>query len=377
MEINKISNIRIVIVSFEKNKNLNAIKKLLNRHHIIWYPLKFTYKSFFLIKILDFFKVCFFPLLLNLKFKFSLIHCRGHFPAIPGYLFKLILKKKFIFDFRGLWADERVDNQSWDQKKFFYRSIYSFFKYLEKIFFDNSDAVVVLTKRIKYFLINNNIVDEDKLFVIPCVADYDKFHIMSSYLINLQKKRLKLSSSDFIIGYFGSITKIYSPDKMISFFLMLKKKFKKPKILFLSDNFEYLINETKIKSYLDQDDYMMITPENSDLSKYYNICDATICFVIESFARIASSPVKLAESLACGTPVIVNRNVGDLNFIIPKYYRDGLININIQSQLESSANKIFKMKNLDKFKLRKKSKVDLCLSRASRIYNMIYNDLLE
>ena len=180
---------------------------------------------------------------------------------------------------------------------------------------------------------------------------------MSSNLINQQKKRLKLSSSDFIIGYFGSIMKIYSPDKMISFFLILKKKFKNPKILFFSDNFEYLLNETKIKSYLDQNDYMMITPKNEDLYKYYNICDATICFVIESFARIASSPVKIAESLACGTPVIVNRNVGDLNFMIPKYYRDGLININVQSQLESSANKIFKMKNLDKFKLRKKSKV--------------------
>ena len=224
---------------------------------------------------------------------------------------------------------------------------------------------------------NNKIVNENKLFIIPCVADYDKFNIISSNSINNLKKRLNLLSCDLIIGYFGSISKIYSPDKMISFFLILKKKYKNPKILFFSDNFEYLINETKIKSSLKQKDYMLIKPTTMDLNKYYNICDVTICFVIESFARIASSPVKLAESLACGTPVLVNRNVGDLNFIIQKYYQDGLTNINVNSQLIKSASKISNLKDIDRKKLRKASKADLSLSRASKSYEMIYKSLLK
>jgi glycosyltransferase involved in cell wall biosynthesis len=39
--------------------------------------------------------------------------------------------------------------------------------------------------------------------------------------------------------------------------------------------------------------------------------DAGIAFYKPTFSRLATSPVKLAEYLACGLPVIINAGVGD------------------------------------------------------------------
>ena len=38
-----------------------------------------------------------------------------------------------------------------------------------------------------------------------------------------------------------------------------------------------------------------------------------LCFINKSFSKKFSSPTKVAESLACGVPVIYNEGIGDLN----------------------------------------------------------------
>lgn len=377
LEINKNPKIKLFVISFEKSKNLEKVKELFKKKDIKWYPLNFTHKFIFFVKIIDLIKVIFYPILLHLNFKFSLVHCRGHLPAISGYIFKKFFNKKFIFDCRGLWADERIDNKSWNQEVFFYRTIYNLFKFLERKFFIKSDGVVVLTKKLKKLLISKNLTNKNKISVIPCVADFDKFNILSDHSINKFKKIIGLSKNDLIVGYFGSISNIYSPEQMINFFIMLKKEFKNPKIIFVSDNFDYLFKNCQINLFLSDKDYFLVSPTSDELIYYYNICDFTLSFVVDSFARIASFPTKVAESLACGTPVISNYNVGDLNYFIAKYYKNGLVKIKIKSQLKNLSKKVHLFKALNKKNIREKSKFELSLKIASQKYNLIYDRLLK
>lgn len=377
LKIKSIEDITLSVISFEKNDPPLAKIRYLKKNNINWNYYKFTNKTFFLIKSIDFVKILFLPIFFSLKNNIHIIHCRGHLSSMSGLILRTIFQKKFIFDCRGLWADERVDNNSWQMEKIFFKIIFKFFKYLEKCYLNKSDHIIVLTNNIKNVFINNHSLKDSKISVIPCVADFDKFKILKSEKIIFERKKYKLSHSNFVMGYFGSISNIYMPNKLIDFFLISKKYIKSPKIIFFSDNFEYLIKHVSNFKLLNKNDYYLISPSETQLSKFYNLCDLTLCFVTNSFARKASSPTKIGESLACGVPVLCNKNVGDINDIIPKIYKNGLLNINNKIELNNIASKLFTFKKINKKKIRNISQNIFNLNRVSNIYLMIYKNLIN
>jgi glycosyltransferase involved in cell wall biosynthesis len=296
---------------------------------------------------------------------------------MPGLVLKIFFNKKFIFDCRGLWADERIDNKSWQRNKFFYNLLYIFFKYLEKLYLQKSDFTIVLTYKIKYFFLKNYNLNKKKLIVLPCVANFDKYKILNDKKIIYLKRIYKLSGNDLIIGYFGSISNIYMPNEMIDLFLFSKKYFKNPKIIFFSDNFDYLHKHVDNFKNLKTEDYSLFSPKEKDLCKYYNLCDLTLCFVVNSFARKASSPTKIGESLACGIPVLCNKNVGDIDKIIPKIYKNGLVNSNKKNEIKKLSKNLKQFKNINKKSIRNMSKDIYDSNRVNKPYLKIYNYLIK
>ena len=367
---------KIIVISFEKNKDLKKIKKLFSNNNIKWINLKFTKKSFFLIKSIDFLKIIFVPIFVSIFSSMNIIHGRGHLPSISGLICKVLLNKKFIFDCRGLWADERLDNLDWNKKKIFYLIVYKFFKFIEKQFLQKSDHVVVLTNKIRDILVTKYLLSKNKFTVIPCSADYNKFKIIRNSQITKHKSIIGVNNSDLVIGYFGSISNIYMPEKMIDFFILSKKHYLNPKIIFFSDNFNYLKKNTKNFYKLKTNDYLLINSNPNDLIIYYNLCDLTLCFVNSTFARMASFPTKIAESLACGTPVLCNKNVGDIDIILSKYYKYATIDVNKNSDLSFFASRIKYFKKLNKYTIRRLSKPYLNLLTAQNKYRYVIETIL-
>ena len=366
---------KIIVISFEKNNDLKKIKKLFSNNNIIWINLKFTKKFFFLIKSIDFLKIIFVPIFVSIFYRMNIIHGRGHLPSISGLICKVLLNKKFIFDCRGLWADERLDNLDWDKKKIFYLAVYKFFKSIEKQFLQKSDHVVVLTNKIRDILVTKHLLSKNKFTVIPCSTDYNKFKILRKSQINMRKSLIGVRNNDLIIGYFGSISNIYMPDKMIDFFILSKKFYINPKIIFLSDDFNYL-KDTKNFYKLKTNDYLLINSNSDNLIYYYNLCDLTLCFVKSSFARMASFPTKIAESLACGTPVLCNKNVGDIDIILSKYYKHATLDVNKNSDLLLHISRIKYFKKLNKYLIRRRSKPYLDLLIAQNRYRSVIETIL-
>ena len=302
------------------------------------------------------------------------MHCRGHLPAISGLIAKKIFRKKFLFDCRGLWADERLDNKSWNKKYFLHNWSYIFFKKLEYLFFKVSDHNVVLTSNIKNYLIKKNHFSENSFSVIPCAANYDHFKILNKSQIISKKKELNIDRYEFIIGYFGSISNIYHPNEMINFFLFCKKIYKKSLIIFFSDNFNYLLNKTTNFKKLNQFDYMCINSSYDKLPIYYNICDMTLSFVKKTKARVASSPTKIGESLACGVNVLSNKGIGDLDVHL-NFNKFSLVDVKKDKELKKISLLIKYIKNLNREKIRKYSKKNYDLDLAIQTYKKIYLDL--
>jgi glycosyltransferase involved in cell wall biosynthesis len=54
----------------------------------------------------------------------------------------------------------------------------------------------------------------------------------------------------------------------------------------------------------------------ADMPAHLAAADAAISFARPAFSKIASSPVKVAEYLAVGVPVVMNRGVGDTDTLL-------------------------------------------------------------
>ena len=137
---------KIFLLSYEKKKDLtsfsyyNSVKKECEDLNIKWVHLNYHKSSFR--TYFDIVKGVAVSFYICLKNRVDIVHSRSYLPALIALILNKSIKRKFIFDMRGLWADEKVDSGIWKKTGFLYKLV----KALEKYFLINADEVISLTK---------------------------------------------------------------------------------------------------------------------------------------------------------------------------------------------------------------------------------------
>ena len=295
-------------------------------------------------------------------------------PNSVSLFYKKFFKFKLIFDSRGFWAEERIDNENWKLNTISGKFLYNYFSNIEKKSFLQSEKIIFLTKRARNRIVYKYRISLKKTYVLPCVADYNKFKILTNLKKNFIKNSLKINESNYLFLYIGSINKIYNPELMIDFFINFNK-FKNAKILFLTFDKKKL--NLILKKKLNQHQMSKVIILNSkeiDIYKILSICDYSFSFIRPSAARIASSPTKIGESLASGVPIITIKGVGDNDSILKKIRYNFLINSKIinYNQIFKKLKKLnFEEKNYIRFKSKKYYDLELANSTLKNLYNSL------
>ena len=86
-------------------------------------------------------------------------------------------------------------------------------------------------------------------------------------------------------------------------------------------------------------DYTVLSVAPRDVSAYLSASDAGLAFIKPCFSKIASSPTKYAEYLACGLPLIINAGIGDSESLLEDNVGTFVSDFS-ESQLENAAVKI-------------------------------------
>jgi glycosyltransferase involved in cell wall biosynthesis len=231
---------------------------------------------------------------------------------------------KFLFDMRGFWADERIEGNIWSLKNPVFKTVYGYFKRKEKEFFLESDYIISLTYNGKDEIISWHGFEhlKNKIEVIPCCADLDKFNPENIDLdkLNAFKTELNLNDNDFVLGYVGSVGTWYMLDEMLDFFNVLLKS--KPNAIFLFvsgenpetifskvNEFGIQANRIRVKSVI-----------HHEVATCISLFSASIFFIRPTFSKKASSPTKQGELMAMGVPVICNGGVGDTERVVREYH---------------------------------------------------------
>lgn len=301
------------VISFEKNsqnnKVLDATKLMLQKHQIKWSKRKFTQSSSPFLKIFDVFKFLILFFYICIKEKPDLIHARGHPMAILASLFKIFFGFKLLFDYRGVWADERVVKGGWDLDRKLDKLSYHFFITLELYALKKADHIVVLTKKVKAVILDKTNRLEDSITVIPCACDYDLFDKKNS--------SFRGSPQTLTLGYLGSIGPAYRFDFYLNVLdqaihsgikckgLVLTNNIDSAKKFVLSNYGDKLINNLEI-----------FQADRNQVPSFIHQMDVLLSFYTKWKSIIGTSPVKIAEAIACGIPVIANAGIGDTDEIL-------------------------------------------------------------
>jgi len=315
----------ITLLSFEKPKFFNdrnqreAVSLMLKKHDIRWVTLGYHKNpkvlSTFYDILLGFFKI----LMLIKKDGIDFIHARSYIPAFIAYLVKKLKRVKYLFDMRGLWANEKVDAGIWPRDSWLYKIT----KNLERVLLLNSARIVVLTKRARNIIKNFDYMKSSKIEidVIPTCVDLKKFYIQEKHKDILTS----LDTTDkFILLYLGSIGTWYMLPEMVSFFRVIKNKVENSFFLFLANNGGEAIEYEMRKHNISNKDFLVKNISYQDVPQWLSVADASIFFIKPTFSKKGSCATKFGESLACGVPVIINSEIGDTDEIV-KSCRVGIV----------------------------------------------------
>ena len=163
---------------------------------------------------------------------------------------------------------------------------------LKKNLLFNIEKVIFLTHKARERVILKYRINPNKTYVIPCVADYNKFKILNDIQRLSILKSLNIDNSNFLFLYIGSINKIYNPELMIDFFIKFNK-IKKAQILFITFDKKKLkkLLKKKLNRFL-LSKVILLNSDEIDIYKVLSICDYSLSFIYPSIARIVFKPNK-------------------------------------------------------------------------------------
>jgi len=310
--------VKCFLLSFEKKiEGIDKLKKELNEHEIKWYHLRYHKSPSLLATLFDIAAGISAGLYIVISKNISIVHCRATVPAVMGYAIARLMGKKFIFDVRGLMAEEYVDGGVWKRNNFLYKLTL----YIEKKLLRHADRIVVLNENIKDFLINSNYlqkrdIKKKDITVIPCCVDIKKFNA-EGVLTDILREKYKLSGK-FIFLYIGSVGTWYLLEEMMDFFIAAKALINNAHFLVLTHVDKNMVILAWEKRDLSFSDITIDDAEFCNMPYYIKLADAGISFIKPCFSKKFSCPTKFAEYLACGLPLVINSGIGDTEELVSR-----------------------------------------------------------
>lgn len=314
--------VRFTLLSFERGAAFTPegearraeLRAQLSSHGIEWHSLRYHQRPSLPATAYDIKAGARYAKKLAREKGIEMVHARSHVPAAMALALKKKFGTKMIFDVRGLLAEEYADAGHWRAGEFKYRLT----KRMERRFFAASDGVVTLTEAI-WGIIKDWDGLRDRAVAhetIPCCADLARFRFDEASRSRVRRE-LKLEDS-FVVVYSGSLGGWYLNEEMANFFAALAAERSDAHALWLTPSSHDQVRSLMRARGMGEDKFTVRAARSEEVAAYLSASDAGLAFIKPCFSKLASSPTKTAEYLACGLPVVLNAGVGDSDALVTR-----------------------------------------------------------
>src|SRR5689334_11824867 len=321
--------VRFTLLSFERPKAFTAegvarceqLREQLKAHGIEWHWLRYHQRPSIPATMYDVIAGYRKARSLVRRNRIEMVHARGHIPATIALALKRRFGIKMIFDLRGLMAEEYVDAEHWREGGLPYRMT----KATERRILAATDGIVTLTERIWPIIrewkgLRGRAVHHE---VIPCCVDLSLFKFSDE---ERARRRSELGLDDrLVMVYSGSLDGWYLTEKMADFFAAFQKQNRDVHLLWLTTGSHDRVRELMQARSIEPDNFSVRAVASRDVPSYLAAADVGLAFIKRCVSKIASSPTKNGEYLACGLPLVINAGVGDSDLLINEWKAGVLI----------------------------------------------------
>lgn len=239
----------------------------------------------------------------------DVLHARGHIPMAMALLACRLVRCRLVFDFRGLLADEYADAGIWTKHSPVFRAV----KRIERAGFRRSNQVIVLTERMRNWLVQQQLKKADQIEVIPCCVDRARFNTSHADATEGDAER---QADRFEVVYAGSLIGLYLVEEMGRFFMAIKAQRPNAFLRILSVSPPALAAAALQRAGLNESDFEIIAVPPRDVPRLLQRAKLGISFRKPTFSQIAASPTKIPEYLAAGLPIVSNQGIGDIDELL-------------------------------------------------------------
>lgn len=374
---------KITVLSCEKPAKLRAegsiVNQTLRQCELQWKHVPFISGIPLLGPILNILNLWYQAIKLYHGLNFETIHARSYPSALIALWFKKRHGVKFLFDMRGFWPDEKVEGGSWNLNNPAYQAVYRFLKRKEREFFSLSDHIVSLTETGKSEILSWELpqVKADKISVIPCCCDLDRFspQRVDRNARDQLREKLSLLGASRVFVYLGSLGTWYALDDMLEFFKRALKRDSNAVFLFLSSEPRKSIERVAESKDISISALRITRVSPGEVPVALSLADVGVIFIHPVYSKKGSSPTKLAELLAMGLPVVANSGVGDSKTLHDQYPIGPLVAEFTNEEYDRALGELDNFLQKPKSLYRETAESYFSLNRGANSYRSIYHSI--
>jgi glycosyltransferase involved in cell wall biosynthesis len=373
----------ITVISFEKPARMaihgDEVSRRCREAGIEWRPQRFRSSPPLLAKAIDLAAMRRAAARAVRERRFGLIHCRSYPAAAIG----LKLKRKhgipLLFDMRGFWPDQRREGGRWRSDTALGRALFNRWKKLEGELYGEADHIVVLTAAAREVIVASPRYRDAPISVIPCCADFDLFRLSTAEERSAARAELGIGADAPILVYLGSLGTVYRLDALLGVFAAARERLPGLKVLFIgSGRLGPILTEAgRIGVQLGPDEIRSVTAAREDVSRWINAGDVGLCFCTPTFSSLGVSATKVGEYLACGLPVVGNRQIGDFARIVEAVGSGNVLDDLTEESLREAGERMPGLIHAERAQIRERARRFLDLHKGVDAYRQIYEDLLQ
>jgi glycosyltransferase involved in cell wall biosynthesis len=287
------------------------IKTRLEEDGIYWYPTSYHPGISLRAKALDNYNGIAAGLKIWYRHRPQIIHSRSSLPTAIAVIIAKLSRSIFLYDADSVLSEEYADIEHWARKSKGFRITAA----SEALARKAAKQIIVLTDTLRQDFIKDFQITTP-IEVIPCCVDLDKFNFNVE---TRKRKRAELNlSEEKLFVYVGKIGSWYLVNETFDFFKEVQKNMSTAKLLVVTQDPPGAFHQLALSKNISKDSYFIKKASHTEVPEWLSASDVGLALIKSLKSKRGSSPVKVAEYLASGLPVVITDKIGDCSNLIIK-----------------------------------------------------------
>lgn len=306
---------------------------------IEWHPVKWGTGNSLADKIGGIVRVIVKGLQIGIRTRQNLVHSRSSLPAFMAVVLKKLLRAKFLYDADSLLSEEYLETGHFSRES----KAYKFLAWSEGWARRNADHIIVLTEKLKQDYVERFNVTAP-IAVIPCCVDLRRFERAGDHR---EKRRAELGVTDEpLFIYVGKAGSWYLVEETFELFRVALDRRPECHLLIVTPDKPDVFLKMAEDADVPVASFSIRSAGFDEVGEWMAAADVALSLIKPLKSKRGSSPVKFAEYLACGLPVISTEGIGDIDELIVRNKVGSLISRFDVPEYERALTEIGKLSDL-------------------------------